>query len=170
MAITYPVSSDTRWSVYNTETSTIEVRNKKWPVGDGGEINGLESNLVMLLQISDPQPTYDSRTQKVEKTETIDTDANTITSGWNVVALTQQEIDDRTPSHYTTAGGIKLAIEEQDQNAFSRMNTLIDLAGMAGTDNITLKDVFGDTHSMTVSDFKTEMVAYGNHCYTLFLA
>jgi hypothetical protein len=170
MAITYPVQSNTRWSVYDTFSSSIVVRNRPWPVGDGGPIQGLNPGLVMLLQVSDTQPTYDSRTQKVEKTETIDTDANTITKGWNVVALTQQEIDDRTPSHYTTAGGIKLAIEEQDQNAFARMNTLIDLAGMAGTDNITLKDVFGDTHSMTVSDFKTEMVAYGNHCYTLFLA
>ena len=170
MAISYPVSSDSRWSIYDNDTLEIVARNKKWPVGDGGPIQGMRDSLVMLLQINEDQPDYDGRAEKIEKVETIDLDGNTITVSWNVAMLTAEEIEARTPPYFTTSGGIKLATEEQDQNAFSRMNTLIDLAGMAGTDALTIKDVWGDTHSITVADFKTEMVAYGNHCYGIFLA
>jgi len=170
MAISYPVSSDSRWSIYDTSITEVIVRNKKWPVGDGGEIVGLRDDLVMLLQVTEDSPEYDSATHKISKVETIDTDANTITTSWDVIALTQEEIDARTPEHFVSSGGIKLAVGESDQNAFARMNTLIDLAGMAETDSVTIKDVFGNTHSLTVVEFQTEMVAYGNHCYALFLS
>ena len=171
MAISYPVDTEnTRWSVYKVSTSEIVAKRKRWPTADGNAIPGQDSDFVWLLETQETAPAYDQWTQKLETSETVDANANTVTYGWTVTALTQQEIDDKTPDHYTTTGGIKLAVEESDQNAFARMNTLIDLAAMADTDNVTIKDVFGATHSVTVADYRSIMVAYGNHCYTLFLA
>jgi len=170
MAITYPVNPNSRWSIYDTSLSEVIHRNKKWAVGDGGPIVGLQENLVMLLQVSEDRPTYDSSTQKLVKNEVIDTNANTITTSWTTTSLTQEEIDALVPDHFEITGGIKLAVGESDQNAFARMNSLVDLAGMVDTDTLTIKDVFGVTHSITVADFKANMVAYGNYCYSLFLS
>jgi len=167
MAITYPVDTEnTKWAVYKISTSEIIRKNAAWPTADGSEIPGLDGDLAMLLETKATPPAYDSATQKLERSETINVAENSIVYGWNVVALTQEEIDARTPASFTTSGGIKLAVEEQDQNAFA----LIDLAGMADTDSITIKDVDGNTHNVTVAEFKAIMVAYGNYCYAQFLS
>lgn len=171
MAITYPVDTEnTRWSVYKVSTSEIVAKRKQWPTADGNTIPGQDSDYVWLLETQDAAPAYDPWTQKLEKTETVDMNANTVTYGYTVTALTQQEIDDITPAHYTTTGGIKLAIEEQDQNAFSRMLNLINQSGMPDTDMVVIKDVYGVSHGVTVADYKTIVVAYGVHCYSLFAA
>jgi len=84
------------------------------------------------------------------------------------VALTQAEIDERTPEHYETSTGIKMATDLQSQAAFSNMMTLLNEAGMADTDMVMIKDCFGASHAMTLAEFRTQAVAYGLHCYTLF--
>lgn len=171
MAITYPVDTEnTKWAVYKISTSEIIRKNADWPTADGSEIPGLDNDLAMLLETKATPPAYDSATQKLEHSETVDVVENSVVYGWNAVALTQEEINARTPTSFTTSGGIKLAVEEQDQNAFARMNTLIDLAGMADTDSITIKDIDGISHEITVTEFKAIMVAYGNYCYSQFLS
>ena len=168
MAITYPVSADSKWSVYQLSTQQIIASRKPWAVADGGEIKGLDADYVYLLEQTDAKPTYDSATHKLEKTTTVDVPNNTITQGWTVTALTQAEIDANTPEHYETSTGIKMATDLQSQAAFSNMMTLLNEAGMADTEMVMIKDCFGASHGMTLADFKTHAVAYGLHCYSQF--
>ena len=51
MAISYPVDSNSKWSVYDLNTLSVIASNKNWPRGDGGEIQGLVSNVVYLLEV-----------------------------------------------------------------------------------------------------------------------
>ena len=88
---------------------------------------------------------------------------------WEVVDLTQEEIDAKLPAHFDIAG-IKYDVSEQAQNAFTRMQSLIDHAGMETTDEVSVKDVLGVSHIITVENFNSDMIQYGLHCYGLFNA
>jgi hypothetical protein len=159
-----------RYTVYNTDTNTVEATGRPYPVADGvSEPVGMPINLVLLEEIRVDRPAYDSATHKlVEDAIAYDTTAKTATRSWSAVALTQAEIDERTPEHYETSTGIKMAIDVQSQAAFSNMMILLNEAGMADTDPVAIKDCFGVSHGMTVAEFRTQAVAYGLHCYTIF--
>ena len=159
-----------RYTVYNTDTSTVEATGRPWPTADGvSDPVGMPANLVLLLEVTEAKPTYDNATHKLVKDAVnYDTINNTATTSWSVVALTQAEIDERTPEHYETSTGIKMATDLQSQAAFSNMMTLLNEAGMADTDMVMIKDCFGASHAMTLAEFRTQAVAYGLHCYTLF--
>lgn len=179
MAIQYPINPETdRFTVYDTDTGSPlldgrgrPMTSKKWGSRDTSQmIPNLAPNIKWLINVKEDAPAYDSSTQKLVRSTTYDVDAETATDGYEVVALTQEEIDARTPASFTTSGGIKLAVEEQDQNAFARMKTLLDLQGAGDADPITIKDVDGATHTITVADFNAAMLEYGVHCYTAFLS
>ena len=59
-------------------------------------------------------------------------------------------------------------MSEQAQNAFTRMTSLIDHAGMDLTDEVSVKDIFGVSHTITVEAYNSDMIQYGLHCYSLF--
>jgi len=105
-----------------------------------------------------PAPGYDSATQHPPEWNGTD---------WNVRDLTAQEIIDRLPPHFETSTGIKLATQEHDQTAFTRMLALIDLTQMDPAAMVIIKDAAGEKRAMSVADFKTMMAEYGAHCYTL---
>ena len=182
MAIEYPINLETdRFTVYDTNTNQpiVDGNGKaktgvKWASVDVTKmIPNLAPNIKWLIEVKETAPSYDSSTQRLEKTKIYDVEAETVTDGYSVINLTQEEIDAAVPPHYETVSlsqAIKLAVGESDQNAFSRMNVLIDLSGMAGTDEIGIKDIYGVTHTITVDEFKTEMVGYGQYCYSLFLS
>lgn len=168
MAINYPVDvENTRWSLYKLDTSEVISTRNKWSREDGGEIVGLDPNITFLLEVQDGKPTYEPSTHKLEKTVTVDLPNNTITNGWSAVALTQAEIDERTPAH-VEINGIKWKTDEVSQAAFSSMTLLIDKAGMAETDMVMIKDALGDTRAMTVSQYSADVLQYGMACYTQF--
>ena len=180
MAIQYPINRETdRFTIFDTNTNLPAVdRNGKplrgvlWGSTDVTQmITNLAPNIKWLQDIQQSQPAYDSATQRLERVTIFDVPNETALESWTVVDLTQSEINALAPAYFETADSppIKLAVEEEDQNAFSRMNTLIDLSGMAGTDTVTIKDIDGNTYDITVNDFKATMVLYGQHCYTLFL-
>jgi hypothetical protein len=124
-----------------------------------------------LLEVKADKPAFDQWTQKIEKDAIVyDVQAGTATQGWSVVALTQEEIDERTPAHYETTGGIKMATDLQSQAAFSNMMTLLNEAGMADSDMVAIKDCFGVSHPMTVTQFRADAVQYGLYCYQAFHA
>jgi len=169
MAITYPVSPDSKWSVYQLSTQQVIASRKPWAVADGSEIVGLDADYVYLLEVTEARPTYDSATHKLVKDAVnYDTINNTATTSWSVVELTQAEIDANTPEHYLTSTGIKMATDLQSQAAFSNMMTLLNEAGMADTEMVMIKDCFGASNAMTLAEFRTQAVAYGLHCYTQF--
>lgn len=98
MSISYPVDvANTRWSIVRISTQDIIKTNQKWPRDDGAEIVGLSADIAPLLIVNQAQPAYNPATQKLERAAgVIDIPNNTHTFGWNVVALSQAELDDKT--------------------------------------------------------------------------
>ena len=121
-----------------------------------------------MEEVTAARPAYDSATEKlVENDISYDTVAKTATRSWLVIALTQAEIDERTPAH-VEINGIKWKTDETSQAAFSSMTLLIDKAGMADTDMVAIKDALGVSHGMTVAQYNADAITYGLHCYTEF--
>ena len=158
-----------RYTVYNTDTNTVEATGRPWPTADGvSEPVGMPANLVLLLEVTEAKPTIDSMTHKlVENAINYDTVAKTATRSWSSVALTAEEIAERTPAH-VEINGIKWKSDEVSQAAFSSMTLLIDKAGMADTEMVMIKDALGDTHAMTVAQYQADVLQYGLACYTQF--
>ena len=158
-----------KYTVYNTDTNTAEATGRPWPTADGiSDPVGMPSNLVLLEEITSDRPTYDSATHKlVENAIAYDTTAKTATRSWSAVALTQAEIDERTPAH-VEINGIKWKTDEVSQAAFSSMTLLLDKAGMASDEMVMIKDCFGNSHGMTVAQYQADVLQYGLACYTNF--
>jgi hypothetical protein len=158
-----------KYTIYHS-TDGVLATGKPYPTDEGAEIPNLYPSLSLLLEVTEAKPTYDSATHKLVKDEvnynTID---KTATKSWSVVALTQAEIDERTPAH-VEIGGIKYDTSETSQNAFTRMMTLVSNAGMALTDEVAVKDCLGVSHTLTVEQFNADMVQFGLYCYTQFHA
>lgn len=171
MAITYPVDvNNTLWSVYDVSQGQIIRRKVRWPVITGTEIPQLDDNIVWLLESQESRPDYDPWTQKQEPTETVDVEANTVTRGWQVVELTQEEQDALLPPHFTSDSGIKLDASETAQAKFANFLVLINEAQMPETDMIIIKDVYGNQHGLSVADLRLLLVAYGTYCYSIFVS
>jgi hypothetical protein len=158
-----------RYTVYNTDTSTAEATGRPWPTADGvSDPVGMPANLVLLLEVTEAKPTIDNMTHKlVEDAINYDTVAKTATRSWSSVALTAEEIAERTPAH-VEINGIKWKSDEASQAAFSSMTLLIDKAGMADTEMVMIKDALGDTHALTVAQYQADVLQYGLACYTQF--
>jgi len=157
-----------KYTIYHS-TDGVLATGKPYPTDEGAEIPNLDPNLSLLLEVTEARPTYDSATHKlVEDAITYDIPNAQAIRSWSAVALTQAEIDERTPEHYETSTGIKMATDLQSQAAFSNMMTLLNEAGMADTEMVMIKDCFGVSHGMTLAEFRTQAVAYGLHCYTQF--
>ena len=157
------------YTVYNTDTNTVEVTGRPWPTADGvSEPVGMPINLVLLEEIKADRPAYDNSTHKlVENAIAYDTTAKTATRSWSAVALTQAEIDERIPAH-VEINGIKWKTDEASQAAFSSMTLLLDKAGMPDTDMVAIKDAHNVTQPMTVAQYQADAITYGLHCYTIF--
>lgn len=157
-----------RYTIYDSNTQTVIATGRPWPTKDGiSEPPGLEAGVKILEEIREDRPSYDEWTQKVERAAIVYTDT-TATQGWNVVQLTAEEIADRTPAHYETEGGIKMGVEDKDQNAFSNLLTLLNESGAAEDSMIVIKDIYRNSHGMTVAQYRSAAVAYGLYCFTLF--
>ena len=157
------------YTVYNTDTNTVEATGRPWPTADGvSQPVGMPINLVLLEEIKADRPAYDNSTHKlVENAIAYDTTAKTATRSWIAVALTQAEIDERTPAHVEIYG-IKWKTDEASQAAFSSMTLLLDKAGMASDEMVAIKDAHNVTQPMTVAQYQADAITYGLHCYTIF--
>ena len=99
MALIYPVDLNERYSIYNPNTGDVVIdgkgrpqHNRKWPNLDGTQVSG-----VVLLDVNEAKPSFDAATQKLERADWVyDLVAETATRGWNIVALSQTEIDTNT--------------------------------------------------------------------------
>ena len=158
-----------KYTVYNTDTNLAEATGRPWPTADGvSDPVGMPANLVLLLEVTEAKPTIDSMTHKhVEDAINYDTINKTATRSWSIVALTAEEIEGRTPAH-VEINGIKWKTDEASQVAFSSMTLLLDKAGMADTEMVMIKDCFGNSHAMTVSQYQADVLQYGMACYTNF--
>jgi hypothetical protein len=69
--------------IYDTQTQSL----LPWPRIDEEPVVGLDAHLLEVDVVQEDQPAYDPATQRLEKTEVIDTDARTVTRGWSVVEV-----------------------------------------------------------------------------------
>ena len=69
--------------LYDTQTQKLI----KWPRIDDEPVIGLAAHLLEMTVVQEDKPAYDPATQRLEKTEVIDTQAQTVTRGWNVVEV-----------------------------------------------------------------------------------
>ena len=92
--ISFPVDTqNTRWAVYRVSAASVVRTGVKWPRADGGEIIGLDPDLVPLLEVVEAQPAFDPATQRLQATPAVvDVDANTHTRGWVVVDRSAEEL------------------------------------------------------------------------------
>lgn len=105
MPLTYPVDLSKRYTIFNTDTMSPHVDglgkqfvNIKWPTPDGFLPSNLNPKIKILLHVVATQPVagvdYDPNTQKIERQPPVaDLVAETYTYNWNIVNLTQNEID-----------------------------------------------------------------------------
>ena len=70
-------------ALYNTKTNAV----LPWPRIDDEPVVGLDAHLLEMTVAQEPQPAFDPATQRLEKTEVIDTEARTVTRGWSVVEV-----------------------------------------------------------------------------------
>lgn len=69
--------------LYDTQTDTLQ----PYPRADDEPVVGLDPRYLEMDVIQQPEPQFDPETERLEPTETIDTEAQTVTRGWSVVAL-----------------------------------------------------------------------------------
>ena len=100
MAISYPVDvQNTRWSAYEVSSGTITKHNREWPRADGSELEGDDGTIIPLLEVNEDPPVYDADTHKAEEyVPVVDINANTHTHGWDIVPLSQVELDAKAQS------------------------------------------------------------------------
>lgn len=180
MAITYPIQESDRFTIYDTATQAPlkdgggkDLTNQKWGSLDSSKmIQGLAENIKWLIEVRASQPAYDQATQKLKRAGTIyDVASETATTNsFEVSDLTQAEIDAKTPANFETSQGIKLKVDLQSQAAFTSMSLLVNEAAMGDAEEVKVQDVYGVAHTLTVLEYKTEILSYGFFCYNLFHA
>jgi hypothetical protein len=69
--------------LYDTITATL----RPYPRDDDGPVIGLDPRYLEMVVSQDPQPSYDPATEQLQPTEVIDTTAQTVTRGWDVLPL-----------------------------------------------------------------------------------
>ncbi|MEB3209663.1 MAG: hypothetical protein VKK63_12220, partial [Synechococcus sp.] len=69
--------------IYDTTNNTL----LPWPRIDDEPVIGLAPHLLEVTVIQEPQPPFNPATERLEKTETIDTATSTATRGWSVIAV-----------------------------------------------------------------------------------
>ena len=92
--INYPVDPQSRWAIWSISEAKILKHNKPYPRADGGEIVGLDPDIVPLLEVNEDQPVYDPATHYLTRSEpVVDVNANTHTHGWTIVPRSQEDLD-----------------------------------------------------------------------------
>jgi hypothetical protein len=69
--------------IYDTQTQKL----LPWPRIDDEPVVGLAAHLLEMDVMQEDKPEYDLATQRLEKTEVIDAEAQTVTRGWSVVEV-----------------------------------------------------------------------------------
>jgi len=179
MAITYPIQETDKFTVYDTNTSAplkdgagSPMTGVKWGSNDLTQmIPNLADNIKWLIEVVGTRPTFDPLTQKIKRLPVSYDVANetATTQSFEVVDLTQEEIDAKLPPHFLSpTTTIKYDVAIESQNAFTRMLTLVNETQMPSDQALVVKDVLGASIGITVEQFHADMILYGLHCYELF--
>lgn len=137
-----------------------------------------KSGFAVVPRIITERPSYDAATETLTPLQTVTLKA--VTDGWTVTALPEADIKRRAyyaalEAGYTVPGlGIVLALQESDRNAFTALLTLINETVAAGlqteSDTVTIADIEGTVHSVTIAQLRGILLGYGSHFSTLWAA
>lgn len=174
----YPVNTKSKWVIYDIETSSVIKEGVSWPRQDGMAIVGQPSNHIMLEYADADQPVFDASTQRVTANQqrTVDLDNNKYLRTWNVVDKPEEEVS--SESFYTALQegylvepeGFTLALQENDQNAFTRLLTLLSVAGTSDDTNTVIADKDGVLRTATYGRLKEILIGYGVYYQQLWAA
>ena len=103
--------------LYDTQTQKL----LPWPRIDDEPVVGLAAHLLEMTVMQEDKPAYDPATQRLEKTEVIDTQAQTVTRGWNVVEVP-------APT-YTAAEWVNMGFQDQRPTTMLYLKLQLDAAG-----------------------------------------
>jgi hypothetical protein len=118
--ITYPVAPESRWATWSISQAEILKHNKPWPRHDGGPIVGQDPDIVPLLEIDVPPPAYDDQTHRIERgTPTVNVSENEHRHDWDIVLLTQEELDANAED---TANDVEDALWASRYEVFNDVN------------------------------------------------
>jgi hypothetical protein len=104
-------------TLYDTQTQAL----LPWPRIDDEPVVGLAPHLLEMTVVEEPRPAYDPATQRLEKTETIDQAARTVTIGWNIVEI--------EPPAVTAAEWVEQHLTSTQLHALSDLRLSLVLAG-----------------------------------------
>lgn len=137
-----------------------------------------KAGFSVVPRIAQDRPEYDAATETLTPTQTVTLDA--VTEGWTITALPEDDVKHITyisalDAGYTVPGlGITLALQEHDRNAFTGLLTLVNEAVSAGlqteSDLVTIANLNGAPHAVTIAQLRGIMLGYGNHLATLWAA
>ena len=95
MPITYPRNTDSRYIRYNTKDKQSIGEPKKYPNLYGDEVS-MEEDMILLEIVTDPDPTYDSTTEKLVSEVVIDEENGQYINRKTKEPLTNAELKQRT--------------------------------------------------------------------------
>jgi hypothetical protein len=103
--------------LYDTQTQKL----LPWPRIDDEPVVGLAPHLLEMAVVQEDRPAYDPATQRLEKTEVIDTQAQTVTQGWNLVEVP-------APT-YTASEWVNMGFQDQRPTTLLYLKLQLDAAG-----------------------------------------
>jgi hypothetical protein len=103
--------------IYDTQTQKLLA----WPRIDNEPVVGLAAHLLEMTVVQEDQPAYDPATQRLDKTEVIDTASRTVTRRWNIVAI--------EPPVFTAAEWVEQHLTSTQLHALSDLRLSLVLAG-----------------------------------------
>jgi hypothetical protein len=160
--------------IHNTDTGKSVWRGTDYLVD--GQPATVDPPLYLLTDVTRPVPDYDAATHRLQSSPA-HADLETgewVLSSYEQVELTEEEIaareaeavaaakaDAMLAPYEVTPEGFSLATAETDQNAFTRLLQLLGTAQAPDEMPITIADVEGQRHEVTVARLREIMVGYG---------
>lgn len=167
----YPVDTTKKFALYNRATKEIVSKNIDWPRPDGGEVVGLDRNLVYLDHVKVPKPDAKDGFELVG-IDTVQLAQERVVSSWKEerAVKTGAEIlrESINAGFKVEPEGFILGLENEDQNAFVRLLTLLSVAGAPDSMTTKISDKEGKLWNVTVGRLKQIVVQYGMYFQTLW--
>lgn len=169
----YPIDLTKKWVLYNTQTKEIEKENIDWPRPDGMEVIGLDKKYRYLeyVKVEMPEPIIGYKFIRRNK---LDLTSNRYVVGWEKV------VDQKTPKeifeekvregYKVEPEGFILGLNEDDQNAFTRLLTLLSVSQAPDSMKTQISDKNGQIWSVTVGRLKEILVSYGLYYQSIWAA
>lgn len=168
----YPVDLNKKYVLYNkkTEEAVKGKINIPWPRPDGMKVTSLDDNLIYLEYLEEEAPELTNQ-EKLVKTVSVIDDKYIISYKKEQKKETASEKFYRLleEGYKVDPEGYTLDLNEESQNAFARLLTLLDISGASDSLGTQIADKEGVLHSITVGRLREILVSYGMYYQTIWV-